>query len=94
MVVIVLERVPSTLRGELTRWLLEPSTGVFVGTVSALVRDKLWELVCERVGKGGALLVYTTDNEQGFALQFWGETTRLVRDFEGLSLVTVPPSQS
>ncbi len=94
MVVIVLERVPSTLRGELTRWLLEPRTGIFVGTVSALVRDKLWELVCKRVGEGGAMLIYTTDNEQGFALRFWGITTRLVRDFEGLSLVTVPPSQS
>jgi CRISPR-associated protein Cas2 len=94
MVVMILERVSSSLRGELTRWLLEPRAGVFVGTVSALVRDKLWELVCQRGGKGGAMLAYSTGNEQGFALQLWGDTTRLLRDFEGLSLVTVPPKQS
>ncbi|MBA3516457.1 MAG: type I-E CRISPR-associated endoribonuclease Cas2, partial [Rhizobiales bacterium] len=31
MVVMMLERVSPSLRGELTRWLIEPKTGVFVG---------------------------------------------------------------
>ena len=31
MVVMVLEKVPVSLRGELTRWLIEPHPGVFVG---------------------------------------------------------------
>ena len=91
---MILERVSPGLRGELTRWLLEPRAGVFVGDVSALVRDKLWELARLRMRSGGGILVYTTNNEQGFALNLWGDTTRLVRDFEGLSLVTVPPKQS
>ena len=42
MLVMVLENVPPSLRGELTRWLIEPRPGVFVGHVSALVRDRLW----------------------------------------------------
>ena len=42
MTVIVLEKVPVALRGELTRWLLEIASGVFVGTISGLVRDLLW----------------------------------------------------
>ncbi len=52
MMVLVLERVPPSLRGELTRWLLELRAGVFVGTVSALVRERLWQLACERMGEG------------------------------------------
>ncbi|MCD6345555.1 MAG: type I-E CRISPR-associated endoribonuclease Cas2, partial [Anaerolineae bacterium] len=43
MVVMILEKVPVGVRGELTRWLLEIKTGVFVGHISARVRDKLWE---------------------------------------------------
>ena len=35
MTVLILERVPATLRGELSRWMIEPRTGVFVGKVSA-----------------------------------------------------------
>jgi CRISPR-associated protein Cas2 len=91
---MILERVSPGLRGELTRWLLEPKTGVFVGDVSALVRDKLWELARQRMRSGGGIMVYTTNNEQGFALDLCGDTTRLVRDFGGLSLVTVPLKQS
>jgi CRISPR-associated protein Cas2 len=91
---MILERVSPGLRGELTRWLLEPRAGVFVGDVSALVRDKLWELARQRMRSGGGIMVYTTNNEQGFALDLCGDTTRLVRDFEGLSLVTVPLKQS
>ncbi len=41
MVVIILEKVPAGLRGELTRWLLELKAGVFVGKVSAMVRERL-----------------------------------------------------
>lgn len=90
MVVMMLERVPRSLRGELTRWLLEPRTGVFVGTVSALVRDKLWEQVCSKMGEGGGILVYSANNEQGFEMRLWGSPDRRVVDFDGLSLVMIP----
>jgi CRISPR-associated protein Cas2 len=87
MTVIVLERVSASLRGELTRWLLEPHVGVFVGRPSALVRERLWELVCDKVGTGAAVLVYSADTEQGFTMRTCGNTARHLRDFEGLTLV-------
>jgi CRISPR-associated protein Cas2 len=87
MTVMILERVPSGLRGELTRWMLEPRAGVFVGTVSALVRDKLWEKVCQGKRTGGAILIQSSDNEQGFTLSIDGDTSRAIFDFEGLFLV-------
>lgn len=39
MVVIVLTACPVGLRGDLTRWLLEISPGVFVGHLDACVRE-------------------------------------------------------
>jgi len=99
MVLMVLERVTPSLRGELTRWLLQPGTGVFVGKVSALVRDKLWDRVVRSVAsikprksgrKPGAIMVYTTNNEQGFSLRVAGDTNHNVADFEGLLLVQSP----
>ena len=38
MVVVVLTACPVGLRGDLTRWLLEIASGVFVGHVTARVR--------------------------------------------------------
>jgi CRISPR-associated protein Cas2 len=93
MVVITLEKVPTSLRGELTRWLLEVKTGTFVGRVSAMVRDKLWELICTRNHGGGCLMVYNTNNEQGFALRTYGDTTRDLVDFEGITLIRVPENK-
>ena len=90
MVVLILERVPPGLRGELTRWFLEPKAGVFVGSVSAMVRDKLWEKACRQARGGGCVMMYSSDNEQGFRIRSWGETARSVEDFEGLFLVRVP----
>ena len=96
MVLMMLERVTPSIRGELTRWLVQPHTGVFVGKVSALVRDKLWDRVVWSLAsikprksgrRPGAILVYTTNNEQGFALRVTGETDQEVVDFEGLYLV-------
>jgi CRISPR-associated protein Cas2 len=90
MVVVILERVSPSLRGELTRWLLEPRTGVFVGRVSAMVRDKLWEHICSRAGGGVGLLIYPADSEQGYALRSYGATSRTIGDLDGLSLIHIP----
>ncbi len=93
MTVMILERVPTSLRGELTRWMLEPRAGVFVGTLSALVRDKLWEYACSSMRGGAGMLIYSSDGEQGFGVRFWGDTTRRVVDLEGLVLVEIEENQ-
>ena len=87
---MILERVSPGLRGELTRWFLEPRAGVFVGKTSAMVRDRLWEKACRQAGTGGCLMLHSSDNEQGSGVRSQGKTSRSVEDFEGLFLVRVP----
>ncbi len=90
MVVLILERVSPSLRGELTRWFLEPKAGVFVGRVSAMVRDRLWDKACGQAGEGGCLLIHSSAGEQGYRIRSWGRTARTVEDFDGLFLVRMP----
>lgn len=87
MVIMVLESVPTSLRGELTRWMAEVQTGVFVGAISALVRDLLWEKCRAKLQDGRCCQVYSTNNEQGFSIRLMGDKTRSVVDLDGLSLV-------
>ncbi len=90
MVVIMLEKVPSSVRGELTRWMLELRPGVFVGNISALVRDKLWEVICLKLRGGAALLLHNADTEQGFTIRSSGDSSRIIQDFDGLLLTRIP----
>lgn len=89
MVVVVLAVVPARLRGHLTRWLLEISPGVYVGKVSARVRDLLWKQICENCKHGRAIMAYTTDTEQGLAFRTRGQEWEPV-DYEGLTLIRRP----
>jgi CRISPR-associated protein Cas2 len=93
MVVMVLESVPTALRGELTRWLIEPHPGVFVGHLSGMVRDRLWRKCCQDMREGGVLQMWATNNEQRFAIRSFGNTRREVVDFEGLQLIRLPLSK-
>ncbi len=88
--VLILERVPVSLRGELSRWMLEPRTGVFVGRISAIVRDKLWQKAAKGAKGGAGLLIFSSQTEQGFTVYTFGDTTRALMDWEGLLLVHVP----
>ncbi|WP_229281568.1 type I-E CRISPR-associated endoribonuclease Cas2e [Bifidobacterium asteroides] len=63
MVVVVLTACPLGLRGDLTRWLLEIASGVFVGQVTARVRDRLWERITGQIRTGKAIMVYSARNE-------------------------------
>ena len=90
MVVMVLENAPTSVRGELTRWMLELRAGVFVGNISAAVRDTLWQMVCGKLRGGAGMIVFNAANEQGFNILFCGNTSRTVEDFDGLLLIRHP----
>lgn len=89
MVVIMMEKVTASLRGEITRWMIELRPGIFVGNVSALVRDKLWELICIKMKNGAVTLLHNASNEQGYIIKQFGDTGRKITDFEGLQLITI-----
>ncbi len=91
MIVMILERMTPALRGELTRWLIEPHTGVFVGHVNAMVRERLWEKCCKLTGSiGGVVQIWSTNTEQRFAMRLFGVTQRGIVELEGLQLIRVP----
>lgn len=69
MVVIVVTACPAGLRGHLTRWLLEVSAGVFVGHVTARVRDLMWERVVELAKDGRAIMIHSVRGEQRLAFK-------------------------
>jgi len=83
---MILEKVPKSLRGNLTRFLVEVDTGVFVGRISATVRELLWERAVEKAEGGRVALAYRTNNEQGFALRLHGYPDRFLRDFRWYSV--------
>lgn len=89
MVVLVLTACPAGLRGQLTRWLMEIAPGVFVGHVSARVRDQLWLRVAGLAGNGRALMVHSVRGEQRLAFKVhnhdWVPT-----DFDGHTLMMRP----
>lgn len=87
MLVLIIENVKPALRGELSRWLFEIKAGVFAGRVSGLVRDELWELVEQKLGKGSAVMIYPQRNEQGFDARMLGTPSRALIDIEGVLLV-------
>ena len=86
MIVMILEKVPVRLHGELTRWLIEPRAGVFVGHVNAMVRERLWDKCCKARGAGGVVQLWSTNNEQHFSIRMNGDTKRQIVEAEGLQI--------
>ena len=92
MVVLILSAAPASLRGAMTRWLLEVPPGVFVGHLSARVREQLWELVRAYIGDGRALLIWSVRSEQHFTVASLGYD-REPLDVEGCLVMRTPYRQ-
>ena len=89
MIVMTLENVPDGIRGKVATYLIETANGVYVGDLSARVRDKLWEL-CEKGRKDGMVFqAWSCNNEQGFTMRMAGGARKVV-DLEGLLFVQEP----
>lgn len=89
MTVIFLERVPTSLRGNLSRWMVEASTGVFVGCLSGLVRDELWALCTDLADGGTVQMIWKTNTPQGFDVRTWNPRGRYTEQVDGVWLVRV-----
>lgn len=89
MMVLVVTAVPAGLRGDLTKWCMEVTPGVFVGNPSARVRDLLWERTVDLCKDGRALLIYSANNEQGMEFRTFRHQWQPT-DFDGLTLMMRP----
>lgn len=89
MIVITMNNCPPRLRGDLSKWLLEVNIGVYVGQVSARVRDALWKRVCGNISKGQATMVYSKNNEQHMEFKVYNTSWQPV-DYDGIKLVRRP----
>lgn len=87
MTIILMENVPEKIRGECTRYLLEVKTGVFLGNISKVVRDILWEHICKSCTNGNAVMAYSASNEQSFELEMYGNPHYRVIDLDGIKLI-------
>lgn len=93
MTVITLKSVPQSLRGDLTRWMQEIATGVYVGNFNSRIREYLWNRVKETMGHGEASMCFAARNEFGY--DFVTENTlRSVIDYDGLPLIFIPKESS
>lgn len=89
MIVITLSDCPPKVRGDLSKWLIEINTGVYVGQVSARVREELWKRICENLHTGRATMVFHTTGEQHMDFRVHNTTWEPV-DFDGLKLMRRP----
>lgn len=90
MIVITLTDCPLSLRGELTKWLLEINTGVYVGNVSSRVRDQIWKKVQEQAPKGRSTMVFScVTNEQKLDFRTHQSDWEPI-DYDGLKLMLRP----
>ena len=86
MTVLVVRKGKASIRGMLSRWMVEVTRGTFVGRPSALVRDRLWDLTISLLGPGGGcLMAFSSQREQGFSVLSHGSCDT-IKDHEGLYL--------
>lgn len=91
MIVICVANCPPGLRGDLSKWLSEVNTGVYIGKLSARVREELWDRICDSIRNGQATMVYSANNEQGYSF-LTHNTTWMATDYEGITLMKRPLS--
>ncbi|HBN11945.1 MAG TPA: type I-E CRISPR-associated endoribonuclease Cas2 [Ruminococcus sp.] len=87
MIVVSMTKCPPKLRGDLSKWLLEINTGVYVGKVSARVREALWQRICENISDGQATMVFSAQNEQHMDFYVHNNKSLMPVDFDGIKLI-------
>ncbi len=91
MLVIASETIPARLRGRLAVWLLQIRAGIYIGNVSAKVREMIWEQCETFCEDGNIVMAWQTNTESGFDFQTLGENRRIPMEMDGVRLVSFLP---
>ena len=86
MIVVSMTNCQPKLRGDLSKWLLEINTGVYVGHVNTKVREALWKRICDNIKDGQATMVFNSNNEQHMDF-YVHNTSWFPVDLEGIKLM-------
>lgn len=78
MTIFIVEKTSQSVKGELSRWMIEVKPGVFVGKVSLAVCESLQKKVST------ATIIRKTNTEQGFSITTIGETALKYINFDGI----------
>lgn len=89
LTVITVKNVPPSLKGDLTKWMQEIATGVYVGNFNTKVREQLWSRVQANVSNGEATISFAYRNEIGYQFDTIN-AQRDVVDYDGIPLVLLP----
>ena len=87
LLVMIIENDSLSLRGEISRWMIEPKAGVFVGDLSAIVRDLIWEKAIRSKKCGHVMQIWETNNEQGYSMRSVRNNKREPIDVDGITLI-------
>src|SRR5699024_10878282 len=89
LTVITLKKVPNSLRGDLTKWMQEIATGVYVGNFNVKIREHLWNRVVENSGTGEVTMSYAYQNEIGYQFETLNAQRQVIK-YDGIPLVALP----
>ena len=86
MMILVVERASPKIRGYLSSWCLQVSTGVYVANLPQAIRQQIWAQLDEWAPpQMAAVLLWTrSDTEQGLRFLQLGNPRRKLCELEGL----------
>ncbi len=93
LAVITVKNAPPHLRGDLSKWMQEIATGVYVGNFNTKIREQLWNRVVDNIGHGEATMSFSYRNEIGYQFNTIN-AQREVIDFDGIPLVSFPNKEN
>lgn len=93
MVVLILYNCPPKIKGDVTKWLFEINTGIYIGNINTKSRDLLWERIINNIDYGTATMIFSSNNEQGFEFKTHNSKWKIC-NFDGLKFMLRPKTNS
>lgn len=89
MVIFILILGPESTKGVLSRYLMEISSGVFIGNIKANIREELWDFARDNMGKGSLIMAYSDNSIMGHQIRTQNINRRSIKSLDGVDLIYI-----
>ncbi len=69
--------------------MFELKPGVYLVDCNSRLREWIWDMVCQNIGRGSAMMAWSTSREEfGFDIEVIGDTKRVVSSIDGIKMLS------
>lgn len=87
MIIVILYNSPASVKGVVSRYLNEISTGVYIGNMAKSMQEEIWGFIRGNIGRGTGIIAKSNNSVIGYEIETINMSPKEIISKDGIDIL-------